>query len=237
MSLVKAKYIEYKETFNFELESGTILKLKVSKANEKFSKHLLKITVPMLQRNEWYYMIEANNGWLNNLAKVKEETKEKTLDESIPKEEPVKEEVVFKSGNESLKGIKEKLRFLQSSFNVKKDSKNSFGNYKYRNCDSIYAGIKPYLDKLNLTLTLSDEVLSVGDRVYIKATATLTDVEEDKQILNSAFAREALIQKGMSESQITGTASSYARKYAMSGLFLLDDTTDSDDTILSEGKK
>ena len=229
MTTTKAMYLGKSGNYDFKFQldnpTKTELVLKVSKANEKFSNLLDDISTPMLNRSDYWFMIGASGGWINTLESLQEEKKETTLAASIPKENVSLE---FTPADVTLKGIKEKLRFLQSSFNVKKDSKNNFGNYKYRNCDSIYAAVKPFLAKSNLTLSLNDEVISTGDRFYIKATATLTDCELDESISTSAYAREPTLQKGMSDSQITGTASSYARKYALSGLFLLDDTTDCD---------
>ena len=108
-----------------------------------------------------------------------------------------------------------------------KDLKNNFGNYSYRNVESIYEAVKPLLEKNKLSLTLSDTLELVGNRIYIKATATLTN-EKGESVSVSAYAREQEVKKGMDEAQITGSASSYARKYALGGLFLLDDNKDID---------
>lgn len=108
-----------------------------------------------------------------------------------------------------------------------KDLKNSFGNYSYRNVESIYEAVKPLLEKNKISLTLSDTLELVGNRIYIKATATLTN-EKGESVSVSAYAREQETKKGMDEAQITGSASSYARKYALGGLFLLDDNKDLD---------
>ncbi len=108
-----------------------------------------------------------------------------------------------------------------------KDLKNNFGNYSYRNVESIYEAVKPLLEKNKLGLTLSDTLELVGNRIYIKATATLTN-EKGESVSVSAYAREQETKKGMDEAQITGSASSYARKYALGGLFLLDDNKDID---------
>ncbi|HCD73289.1 MAG TPA: single-stranded DNA-binding protein [Helicobacter sp.] len=108
-----------------------------------------------------------------------------------------------------------------------KDLKNNFGNYSYRNVESIYEAVKPLLEKNKLSLTLSDTLELVGNRIYIKATATLTN-EKGESVSVSAYAREQESKKGMDEAQITGSASSYARKYALGGLFLLDDNKDID---------
>lgn len=123
----------------------------------------------------------------------------------------------------------EKLLRIQTKIKVPKNLYNEFGKYKYRNAESICNAVKPFLAEENCILLLSDEIVAVGDRIYVKATATMRDLESDKEISVSAFAREALDKKGADDSQITGMASSYARKYALNGLFLLDDTKDADD--------
>lgn len=124
--------------------------------------------------------------------------------------------------------FKEKLREVQTRIKAPKNLYNTFGKYKYRNAEEILEAVKPYLSGYNLCLTLSDEIVQVGDRYYVKATATLYDGVGSGSASVSAYAREAVSKKGMDDSQITGTASSYARKYALNGLFLLDDTKDAD---------
>lgn len=121
---------------------------------------------------------------------------------------------------------------MQKLINIQRDLKchkgqfNQFGKYKYRSCEDILEAVKPLLAREECTLTLSDEIVNVGDRYYIKATARITDGTATRTV--TAFAREATDKKGMDDSQITGTASSYARKYALNGLFLIDDTKDAD---------
>ena len=105
---------------------------------------------------------------------------------------------------------------------------NSFGKYKYRNAESILEAFKPYGKELGLVLMLNDSVEQIGDRVYIKATATLIDIEDNSRTEVSAYAREPMSKKGMDDSQVSGATSSYARKYCLNGLFLLDDTKDAD---------
>ena len=122
----------------------------------------------------------------------------------------------------------EKLREVQTQIKAPKNLYNTFGKYKYRNAEGILEAVKPFLGKYNLCLTLGDEIVQVGERYYIKATATLYDGAGSRSVSVSAYAREAAVKKGMDDSQITGTASSYARKYALNGLFLLDDTKDAD---------
>lgn len=127
--------------------------------------------------------------------------------------------------------IYEKLQIVQKKMKAPKNLYNSFGNFKYRNAESILEAFKPFGDELGLVLLLSDSVEEIGERVYIKATATLIDVEEKSEfnkIEVSAYAREQSSKKGMDESQVTGATSSYARKYCLNGLFLLDDTKDPD---------
>lgn len=124
--------------------------------------------------------------------------------------------------------FKEKLQKIQCELKAPKNLYNSFGKYKYRNAEGICEAVKPMLEKYKVILTLSDDIIQVGERYYIKATASLKDVESDGFIDTTAMARESLDKKGQDDSQITGTASSYARKYALNGLFLLDDTKDAD---------
>ena len=124
------------------------------------------------------------------------------------------------------KSFYQKVADLQAKIKVKKDNNNNFGGYKYRTLEDICAEIKPNLD--GLVLYLNDELINIGDRFYIKATATITDGEN--KISNSSLAREEATKKGMDGAQITGGSSSYARKYALSGLFLLENEKDSDAT-------
>ena len=122
----------------------------------------------------------------------------------------------------------EKLQKIQFEMKAPKNLYNSFGKYKYRNAESILEAFKPFGEKYKVSLVISDEILYIGERYYIKADVTLYDTESDSKVSNSALARESFDKKGMDDSQITGTASSYARKYALNGLFLLDDTKDTD---------
>lgn len=119
---------------------------------------------------------------------------------------------------------------IQNSLKAPKNQRNNFGNYNYRSCEDILEAVKPLLKKQGLALIIRDEVIATDGRFYIKATATLWD-EEGKQIAEtSAFAREEEQKKGMDASQLTGSTSSYARKYALNGLFAIDDTKDADAT-------
>lgn len=122
--------------------------------------------------------------------------------------------------------MNEKLIRIQKALKVPKNHTNDFGKYKYRSAEDILESVKPLVHKEDCTLTLSDEVVNVGNSNYIKATAILECKEGFKHV--TAYAREALDKKGMDDAQITGSASSYARKYALNGLFAIDDTKDAD---------
>lgn len=124
--------------------------------------------------------------------------------------------------------IYEKLKIIQTKLKAPKGQYNSFGKYHYRSLEDITEAIKPLLDETGATLTISDEIIQIGDRYYVKATATLYDIGSNENISVTAFARESETKKGMDESQITGATSSYARKYALNGLFAIDDTKDTD---------
>lgn len=121
-----------------------------------------------------------------------------------------------------------KLVNIQAELKAPKGQYNSFGGYKYRSCEDILEAVKPLLRTFGLYITISDSIEEVGGKVYVKATATISD--GDNQISTTAYAREAETKKGMDDSQVTGTASSYARKYALNGLFAIDDTKDADAT-------
>lgn len=124
--------------------------------------------------------------------------------------------------------VYEKLMLVQAELKVPKGQYNSFGKYKYRSCEDILEAAKPVLAKHKAVLKVGDDLVFVEGRFYIKATAVFTDVESGEAIENSALAREEDSKKGMDGSQITGTASSYARKYCLNGLFAIDDTKDAD---------
>ena len=127
--------------------------------------------------------------------------------------------------------IYEKLLKAQVELKAPKGQYNSFGKYKYRSCEDILEALKPVLDKLKLTLFIKDDVIEVNTRNYVKATIILVNIEKPDEIIEtSALAREEEIKKGMDGSQITGASSSYARKYALNGMFMIDDTKDSDST-------
>ncbi len=120
--------------------------------------------------------------------------------------------------------LTDNLARIQRELKAPKGQYNDFGKYKYRSCEDIVEAVKLILN--GCTLTLSDEIVMVGDRHYVKATAIISHGSDSGSV--TAYAREQLTKKGMDESQITGSASSYARKYALNGLFLIDDTKDAD---------
>lgn len=141
--------------------------------------------------------------------------------------------------------IYEKLSKIQEELKAPKGQYNDFGKYKYRSCEDIFEAVKPLLKKYNLLLLTDDELINIGDRYYIKATAKLIDVDkpyedfedgcrEENYITNVGYAREEESKKNFDGSQITGASSSYARKYALNGMFLIDDNKDSDTTNVGE---
>lgn len=125
-------------------------------------------------------------------------------------------------------GIYAKLSVIQQNLIAPKNQYNSFGDYKYRSCEDILEGLKPCLKEVNAAVTISDELVLIGERYYIKATATLFCCESGEKVSNTAYARETESRPKMDVSQITGSASSYARKYALNGLFCIDDVKDAD---------
>lgn len=124
--------------------------------------------------------------------------------------------------------MNKELNAIQTTLKAPKGQYNSFGKYKYRSCEDILEAVKPLLAEQKATVTLSDEMVLIGDRYYIKATATFSS--ESGEVSNTAYAREADAKKGMDAAQVTGSTSSYARKYALNGLFCIDDTKDADYT-------
>lgn len=126
--------------------------------------------------------------------------------------------------------VYEKLMNVQAKLKAPKSQRNTFGNYNYRSCEDIVEAAKPLLLEVRATLLLNDEIVQIGDRFYVKATATFTDIEKGEKIEATASAREDETKKGMDLAQVTGSVSSYARKYALNGLFCIDDTKDSDAT-------
>ena len=123
-----------------------------------------------------------------------------------------------------------KLVNIQAELKAPKNQVNAFGKYKYRSAEDIIEAVKPILFKHQSALLISYEIVQVGDRIYVKATAMLVDELSEDRISVSGWAREEEVKKGMDAAQITGSASSYARKYALNGLFAIDDTKDADST-------
>ena len=127
-------------------------------------------------------------------------------------------------------GIQEKLMNIQYELKCNKSQYNSFGRYAYRSSEDILEAVKPLLYKYKATLVINDDIVLIGDRFYVKATSKITDIETGECVESTAFAREDESQKGMSSAQVTGSVSSYARKYSMNALFAIDDNKDSDAT-------
>tara|TARA_B100001059_G_scaffold229186_1_gene261391 strand:- start:674 stop:1135 length:462 start_codon:yes stop_codon:yes gene_type:complete len=126
--------------------------------------------------------------------------------------------------------IKQKLQGIQTELKAPKGQTNKFGGYRYRSCEDILTALKPLMAKYGCALVITDNIVEVGGRVYVNATASLGDTSSEFTLSASGFAREAETKKGMDDAQITGSASSYARKYALNGLFAIDDTKDPDAT-------
>lgn len=124
--------------------------------------------------------------------------------------------------------VTEKLLHVQTKLKAPKNQRNSFGEYNYRSCEDILEAVKPLLKEVGATIVLSDDIVMLGDRFYIKATAKFIDIVSNNHIENTAFAREVLEKKKSDPSQCTGAASSYARKFCLNGLLLIDDTRDAD---------
>lgn len=135
--------------------------------------------------------------------------------------------------------VYEKLQRVQFGLKAPKNQYNKFGNYHYRNCEDIQEAAKPLLQEVKAALIVGDELMLIGDRYYIKATARFVDCESGETVDNTAYAREEQEKKGMDVSQVTGSTSSYARKYALNGLFCIDDVKDADnqDNIAGKGTK
>lgn len=127
-------------------------------------------------------------------------------------------------------GIYAKLSEIQDRLFVPKDQKNDFGKYNYRSCEDILKAVKPICKEIGCVLTITNELVNIGDRNYVEATVRLIDLEDATEVISKAHAREEETKKGMDGSQITGASSSYARKYALAGLFCIDNEKDSDAT-------
>lgn len=133
--------------------------------------------------------------------------------------------------------VYEKLLVVQKKLNAPKSKFNKFGGYNYRSCEDILDGVKPLLVEVQATLFLTDDVVQIAERIYVKTTAKFVDIESGEFVENTAFAREPLVMKGMADSQITGASSTYARKYALNGLFCIDDTVDEDTSETSDDER
>jgi len=125
--------------------------------------------------------------------------------------------------------IRQKLAWIQAKLKAPKGQLNKFGNYRYRSAEDILEALKPLTTEVECSLVINDRMEQLGDRYYIRAEVTLLDEGKDL-VFSTAYAREAAVKKGMDDAQITGSASSYARKYALNGLFAIDDTKDPDST-------
>lgn len=130
----------------------------------------------------------------------------------------------------------QELLIIQQKLNAPKNLKNSFGGYSYRSCEGILEAVKPLLAETSCTLTINDDIIEVGGRFYVKATAILKNANSES-VSAQAFAREEESKKGMDASQITGSTSSYARKYALNGLFAIDDNKDEDSCSIKASTK
>ena len=126
--------------------------------------------------------------------------------------------------------IHEKLQKIQTALKAPKNQRNNFGGYNYRSCEDILEALKPLLCEHKCSITIEDKVECIGDQNYVHTVVTLTDWEDSSQVVTGAYAREPETKKGMDVAQITGATSSYARKYALNGMFAIDDTKDADTT-------
>ena len=126
--------------------------------------------------------------------------------------------------------VYEKLMTVQTKLRAPKGQYNSFGKYSYRSCEDILEALKPLLGEVGAIVNVTDEIKLIGDRYYVEATASFIDIETGERMIAKASAREAETKKGMDDSQVTGSVSSYARKYALNGLFAIDDNKDADST-------
>lgn len=133
--------------------------------------------------------------------------------------------------------LREKLTSIQTSLKAPKGQFNSFGKYHYRSCEDILEALKSHLASTKTAIIINDEIIAVGTRIYVKATVTLLDDESEETITATASARECEEKKGMDSSQLTGATSSYARKYALNGLFCIDDNKDADSSDNSKDDK
>ena len=127
-----------------------------------------------------------------------------------------------------MKGISEKLHYIQQTLKCNKNQFNAHGRFNYRSCEDILESVKPLLDVAKCTLTINDSIELIGERYYVKAVVELYDLESATKLTAQAYARDQEEKKGMDSMQITGSASSYARKYALNAMFMIDDNRDAD---------
>lgn len=139
-------------------------------------------------------------------------------------------EAVEEKPEDARTSFERRLIAVQRKLKAPKNQWNSFGKYSFRSCEDILEGLKPLLEEYDMLLTINDNIITVGDRFYVKATATLRDPVSGESISVNGFAREPLDKKGSDQSQVTGSCSSYARKYALNAMFLIDDNKDADAT-------
>lgn len=147
------------------------------------------------------------------------------------------ENLTLENGEVVKVNLYEKLAHIQNELKAPKGQVNKFGNYKYRSCEDILEAVKPICLKHRTTLVVHDEIERIVDRNYLKAICTIFDWDSDNKIEAHAYAREPISKKGMDDSQLTGATSSYARKYALNGLFNIDDTKDADSNELHDQVK
>lgn len=156
-----------------------------------------------------------------------------------PEEEPIVIETVVSTEPEEDKAASfyRRLNAVRCKLKAPKNQWNDYGKYYYRNCEDILEGVKPLLDEYDLALTITDAVEVIGDRFYLKAMVAVLDVTSEMRLETIAYAREPENRKGSDQSQVTGSCSSYARKYALNALFLIDDTKDADAPLKQEAKQ
>ena len=147
------------------------------------------------------------------------------------------EKTIIPDYNVKPKNVYACLNKVQTELNAPKNQTNAFGKYKYRSCEDILEGVKGLLKEVGCVIVISDTIEAINDRIYVKATAKFISMESGDIVESTAFAREALSKKGMDDSQVTGATSSYARKYALNGLLLCDDSKDADSMDNSEAGK
>lgn len=157
-----------------------------------------------------------------------EQVPEPVPEQAEEPEQPIEEEVEEEAPEKEPLSFERRVIEVQRKLKAPKSQFNSYGGYYYRNCEDILEGLKPLLDENDLLMSIDDEIVFIEGRFYIKATATVHDVHSDKSMVAHAYAREPENRKGSDQSQVTGSCSSYARKFALNALWLIDDTKDAD---------